>query len=233
MHTQAPPTEYYTRLAAAYMRGNNVPHTPADAELFSAPLDTLTPEQQQRLIALARQAELRIHRFKHTITLPRVAKVLGALKGIGPSELLDIGSGRGAFLWPLLDNFPHQPVTAIDTLDYRVAGLLAVRNGGVTTLTAQLADATALPFAERSYDVVTMLEVLEHIPDTQRALAEVVRVAQRFVLLSVPSKPDTNPEHIHLFDANTLERLLLAAGAQRVRFDHVPGHLLAIASIET
>ena len=73
--------------------------------------------------------------------LPRVAKVLGVLKALGPTELLDIGSGRGAFLWPLLDTFPWLPITAVDTLDYRVADLQAVHDGGVASLSAAYGDA--------------------------------------------------------------------------------------------
>ena len=48
-------------------------------------------------------------------------RVLGLLRGLlGASlelaapRLLDVGSGRGAFLWPLLDAFPRLRVTAID-----------------------------------------------------------------------------------------------------------------------
>src|SRR5947209_2342913 len=52
-------------------------------------------------------ASLRLHHFKRTNTLPRVRKVLGILRGLAPSSLLDIGSGRGVFLWPLLDTFPE------------------------------------------------------------------------------------------------------------------------------
>src|SRR5579859_5196580 len=111
-----------------------------------------------------------------------------------PRTLLDIGSGRGAFLWPLLDAFPGLPVTCADILDHRVAGIQALHDGGIATLTAAQADATALPFADGSFDVVTQLEVLEHIPDTRRALAEICRVARRFVVLSVPMHADDNPE---------------------------------------
>ena len=120
---------------------------------------------------------------------------------------------------------------ALDSLEYRVADIRAVRAGGVDNLTAIHGDAPRLPLEDGRFDVVTLLEVLEHIPDTARALAEVVRVARRFVVLSVPSKPDDNPEHIHLFDAERLERQLCAAGAARVTFDYVPGHIVGVAKV--
>ena len=37
---------------------------------------------------------------------------------------------------------------------------------------------------------------------------------------------------IHLFSAATLEPLLLAAGAVRVTFDYVPGHIIAVAKVD-
>jgi ubiquinone/menaquinone biosynthesis C-methylase UbiE len=223
--------DLYTRLAAAYVRGMCSPAAAEDTALFTAPLDTLDAAQLDALLQIGHAAELRMHRFKRTMGLPRVAKVLGILKGLAPAELLDIGSGRGAFLWPLLDTFPWLPTTALDTLEHRVAGMQAVCDGGVANLTAVHGDATSMPFDEGQFDVVTLLEVLEHIPDTRRALAEVCRVARRFVVLSVPSRPDNNPEHIHLFDMATLQRLLREAGAARVTFDHVPGHTIAVARL--
>jgi ubiquinone/menaquinone biosynthesis C-methylase UbiE len=151
---------------------------------------------------------------------------------VQPQNLLDIGSGRGAFLWPLLDSFPSLPITCVDLLDHRVAGIQAVQRGGVKQLHALHADVTALPFAGRSFDVVTMLEVLEHIPDTQRALAEICRVAARLVILSVPSKADDNPEHIHLFDQPRLQSLLAQQGIRHVNFDYVHNHMIVVARIE-
>ena len=49
---------------------------------------------------------LRLYRFKRNAELPRVRAVLGILKGLAPSVLLDVSSGRGTFLWPLLDDMP-------------------------------------------------------------------------------------------------------------------------------
>ncbi len=127
-------TLLYSRLAAAFVRGT-LHHIPeCDPALFDTPLDRLNEAQCAALIQLGQLRDLRLHRFKRTMGLPRVAKVLGVLKGVQPTELLDIGSGRGAFLWPLLDTFPQLPVTALDTLAYRIADLQAVRAGGVATL---------------------------------------------------------------------------------------------------
>lgn len=47
----------------------------------------------------------------------------------------------------------------------------------------------------------------------------------------MPSQPDENPEHIHLFSAAVLEPLLRTAGAARVTFDYAPGHIIAVAKV--
>jgi hypothetical protein len=68
------------------------------------------------------------------------------------------------------------------------------------------------------------------MPCPARAVAEAVRVARRFVVVTVPSKEDDNPEHIHLFDDASLRALFAAAGVTAVRVDYVRGHILAIAT---
>jgi ubiquinone/menaquinone biosynthesis C-methylase UbiE len=209
---------YFADLAAAFVRG----------QLGIQPEAYLSPDD---LVRKGLEVGLRLHKFKRTMGLARVSRVLGILRSLQPATLLDIGSGRGAFLWPLLDAFPTLAVTAIDTTARRVADILAVRDGGVGRLSAQVMDATRLGFDDDTFDVVTMLEVLEHIADTERALAEAVRVARRWVVLSVPSKPDNNPDHIHLFSEGALTRLLHAAGARRVNLDHVLNHRIAVARI--
>jgi SAM-dependent methyltransferase len=226
-------TPLFEHLAAAYVRGalRSEPELAESGKLFTAPLDTLADTELAALVQLGHARGLRLHRFKRTMGLARVHAVLGILRGIGPSELLDIGSGRGAFLWPLLDAMPWLSVTAIDVLDHRVVDLERIAVGGVATLTAVRADVTDLPFPNQSFDVVTMLEVLEHIPDTAAALRSALRVARRFAILSVPSRPDDNPEHIHLFSAKRLTALLREHGAMRVSIEQVPGHLIAVAKV--
>jgi ubiquinone/menaquinone biosynthesis C-methylase UbiE len=208
------PARYYVELAAAFVRGRH----PA---LRDEPLATL--------LLRGRAEGLRLHKFKRSAMLPRVAKVLGILRGLAPTELLDVGSGRGVFLWPLLHELPWLPVTALDADPLRVRDLVAVHDGGIERLTGVHGDACALPMADDATDVATALEVLEHLREPARAAAELVRVARRFVVVSVPSGPDDNPQHIQLFTPASLRALLLAAGAKRVQVEHVPGHMIAVA----
>jgi len=136
---------HYLALAAAYARG--ALRQPA-----------LTDDQA---LAAAVEAGLRLHRFKRTSGLPRVRRVIGALRGLGATRLLDVGSGRGAFLWPLLDEMAEADVTAIDLLAHRVADIECVRRGGIDRVRAARMDACALAIADAAVNAVTLLEVLE------------------------------------------------------------------------
>jgi ubiquinone/menaquinone biosynthesis C-methylase UbiE len=180
-------------------------------------------------IAAGHTAGLRLHRFKRTAELPRVRRVIGALRGLAPERLLDVGTGRGVFRWPLIDAMPGLRVVATDRLAHRVAELDAVARGGLDRLAVARTDATRLAVRDGSFDVVTVLEVLEHIPDWQAAVREAVRACRRAVIASVPSHEDDNPEHIHLFDGPRLERTFTEAGARRVSIEHVRGHIVLVA----
>ncbi len=185
----------------------------------------------EELVELARGQGWRVHRYKRASELPRVRKVLGMLHGLQPQTLLDLGTGRGVFLWPLLDEFPELPVTCVDTREDRVADLMRVSRGGIARLCATTADIRALPYPDKSFDVVTALEVFEHLDDALPAAREAIRVAQRHVVVSVPSQEDDNPEHLRLFTAASLTELLTSAGAARVTVDHVLNHRIALASL--
>jgi 2-polyprenyl-3-methyl-5-hydroxy-6-metoxy-1,4-benzoquinol methylase len=87
----------------------------------------------------------------------------------------------------MIEAFPDLAVTASDVDPVRVAALQAVHDGGVHTLTVRRLDATAMDLRDDAFDVVTMLEVLEHIPDAQRALGEAV--GSRAVSSCFPCRP--------------------------------------------
>ena len=209
---------YYLALAAAFVRGR-------EPELVRPLLDDAS------VFRAGLAHGLKLHKFKRNADLPRVRRVLSMLAGLAPESLLDIGSGRGAFLWPLLDAFPELAVSAIDKEEQRATDLAAAARGGIARLSARRMDATSLDFPNDAFDGVTMLEVLEHMPDPASAAREAVRVARRFVIATVPSKEDENPEHIQLFDRGSLTRLFEDAGARRVSVEHVLNHVVALALV--
>lgn len=223
--------QLYAAFAAAHVRGTE--SIPLPRPLREKPLDQLTDGELAAIIEVGRQAELRLYRFKNTHdAMPRVKRVLGYLRGQSFSSLLDVGSGRGVFLWPFLNAFPWVDVLSLDLLDYRARFLESVRAGGVTNLIAMRGDLCDCPqIPDKSRDIVTMLEVLEHIPDTAAALRSAVRIARQSLVISVPNQPDNNPEHIHLFTKDSLTRCLNEAGCSRLSFDAVPGHMLVFAQL--
>ncbi|MBO0727313.1 MAG: class I SAM-dependent methyltransferase [Blastocatellia bacterium] len=207
---------YYTDLAAAFVRGK---------------LGGAGDLSSEDLIEMGKARGLRLHKFKRQAELPRVRKVLSVLRGLAPASLLDIGAGRGAFLWPLLDSFPRLEVIALDNNPIRIADIDAVRRGGRGNLRSLLADAAAIGMADDCVDVVTTLEVLEHLARPALAAAEAVRIARNFVVASVPSKEDDNPEHVRLFNRETFGALWMTAGARGVNIQYVLNHMIAVVKV--
>ena len=179
--------------------------------------------------------EMKLHYFKQKEDLPRVQRVLSFLHGIIPAgqcqSLLDVGSGRGVFLFPLLRDFPKLEVTSLDILPHRIELLQCLHVGGITNLHPLQADICTWDAPDKSFDVVTMLEVMEHIPETSSVVRNAVRLARNYIIISVPSKPDDNPEHIHLFSNEDLQTLFLHNGCAEVKFMSVTNHRVMVAKL--
>ena len=77
----------------------------------------------------------------------------------------------------------------------------------------------------------TLLEVLEHIPQVEKAIENAVRIAREYVIVSVPSKEDDNEEHIHLLTKEKLTAYFEKCNITKISFDNVHGHLIAIVRI--
>lgn len=97
----------------------------------------------------------------------------------GRRSVLDIGARDGHFSRLLTQYFAE--VTALDLHKP------LFEFPGVTTAAG---DATKLDFAADSFDCVFCAEVLEHIPDVQRACSEIMRVAKHEIIIGVPFEQD-------------------------------------------
>jgi len=95
---------------------------------------------------------------------------MAVVRASAPRQVLEIGCGTGAFAERLAAQSPGVAVVATDQ-SARFVELAADRG-----LEARVADATDLPFDDDSFDLVAAMWMLYHVPDLDRALAEVRRV---------------------------------------------------------
>lgn len=227
---------YYNTFAVAAIRGNLERLGKADLlseALMKKMLEELGENERDEILAAAEESNIKLYHFKSTHSdMPRVKKVLGFLRGICFDSLLDVGSGRGVFLIPFMEAFPYVNVKAVDILPHRIEMLSDIKNGGVDRLDVHMANICEKPFPDNTADIVTMLEVLEHIPNVEDAIRAAVGIARKYVIVTVPSKEDDNPEHIHLLTKAKLTAYFTNAGVTKLSFDSVPGHLFMIAKID-
>ncbi|WP_212751907.1 class I SAM-dependent methyltransferase [Roseovarius arcticus] len=106
------------------------------------------------------------------------SQVARGIMQIGPeARILDCGIGNGS-LSIALDSILQGPVYyhGIDTsAEMLVQASSKMQHAGLRAHLLQ-ADVLTLPYDDQSFDVVMAAHVLEHLPDPQRALAEMVRV---------------------------------------------------------
>lgn len=96
------------------------------------------------------------------------------------TQLLDVGCGRSAAFLKAIAPRIEQGIG----VDFKVEAT-TIKN--IQTLPLKLAD--ELPFADASFDVVTLLAVLEHLEHEQQVLQEIYRVLKPNgkLVLTVPS----------------------------------------------
>ena len=156
------------------------------------------------------------------LVIGRFFRRLGAiLAELDPHSVLDAGAGEGEILRRGVLPAGVRPVC----LDLRAASLAEV-----ATPHRVCASVLALPFAARSFDAVTCLEVLEHLDDPAAAVREMARVARRAVVVSVPFEPffrignvlrgkhlgrlGNHPEHVQHWNRRTFRAFLSGSVAE-------------------
>jgi ubiquinone/menaquinone biosynthesis C-methylase UbiE len=117
-----------------------------------------------------------------------------ALRTLEKGSLLDVGCGRGETI-RMAEELGFTDVRGLEAVDY-----LCDDHQVVNGL------AHAIPFPDKSFDAVTMFDVIEHLvpEDTDAVCSELERVARKYVLLTVhngPSKHNGVELHINLKDS--------------------------------
>ena len=131
-----------------------------------------------------------------TQVLGKLRKLLGSELERGYERSLEIGAGTGYFSLNLLQAGVVGEATCTDISPGMVSALGAnARRLGLDVRTAQ-ADAASLPFADESFDLVLGHAVLHHLPDLDRAFAEVHRVLRPGGRIAFAGEPSRFGDHL-------------------------------------
>jgi ubiquinone/menaquinone biosynthesis C-methylase UbiE len=129
----------------------------------------------------------------------------------GGHDLLDLGCGLGGYAH-LLAKRGH----TVKALDVNPEYVRVARDLGVD---AETFDGTSIPLPDDAVDTVFMVEVLEHVPQPERILPELRRVARRNVIITVPNNTQSfaapvewshmlEVDHKNFFTRDSLQALL-------------------------
>jgi ubiquinone/menaquinone biosynthesis C-methylase UbiE len=138
---------------------------------------------------------------------------------IQPESVLEAGCGEGVNL-AIIQEVGPKCLVGVD-LDRRRLQLAAALESPALL---SLGDIHRLPFGDQSFEMVMLLEVLEHVGHPELALKEAIRVSGRYLLLSVPNEPwwrlgnlarlkfvcqfGNTPEHINHWSAFGFRRFI-------------------------
>lgn len=116
------------------------------------------------------------------------------LKNLDPSgtNMLDVGCGRGYWLDLVAEKFPALELTGVDFFDEVPMKRATYKRGNVE----------ALPFPDKSFDIVTCQHTIEHLKNLPRAIEEMKRVARKQIIIATPCQRYyfyTLDLHIHFF----------------------------------
>jgi ubiquinone/menaquinone biosynthesis C-methylase UbiE len=108
--------------------------------------------------------------------------VIAILRMLDAHAVLDVGTATGKGLRGLKEALPDLFVCGVEP----VAALVqeAARNGNLASGPILQANGDALPFADRSFDVVCEFSILHHVGDPEAIVKEMLRVASKAVFIS-------------------------------------------------
>ena len=155
---------------------------------------------------------------KYGSTNPAVKRLMAGFHGTldelweraAPQSVLDVGCGEGVLTLEWAERLGDGRVIGIDLDDPNLRAEWTGRSR--PNLEFRVEEATSLSFADGEFDLAAATEVLEHVPDPEATVAEMARVARRWLLVSVPREP-------------LWRGLNMARGAYLRDLGNTPGHV--------
>jgi arylsulfatase A-like enzyme/SAM-dependent methyltransferase len=139
--------------------------------------EAVPDELQRRFWESTGKRRSHLHPVAEAFSRPKLEWIRRQMPDLGVASVLDVGSGNGYFTW-LLDAWGHAVA-----LDFAHAMLVQ----HPARLRVQ-GDAARLPVGDDAVDVAFCGNLLHHLPSPEAAVAEMARVARRYVVLVEPSR---------------------------------------------
>lgn len=132
-------------------------------------------------------------------------------------RLLDVGAGNGAFMAALLQHSPALDVYGVELSDAAIHLAAAPIMRRIAKCNLQVE--SALPW-DGSFNFITCMEVLEHLPNDSLALNQIARVLDPGgrLFISVPAwrdqwgPQDVAAGHVRRYEPQDLQKLLESSG---------------------
>jgi len=111
--------------------------------------------------------------------------IISILSSLNFSSVLDIGCGDGAFDEIILRIFPQVTLYGIDISHVAVSN---AKKKGINAIVLDVSN-QSLPWNENSFDIVLLLDTIEHLINPDFAITEIHRVLKKdgYLLLSTPN----------------------------------------------
>ena len=164
--------------------------------------------------------DLRRRQIAHILSAPeRARRWLEALGPLGARPLLDLGCGTGSFLAAV----GHEvgPAWGVDiAMRWLLVARKRLDEEGLTQVRLVCGCAERLPFGDQSFGGVVAGDVIEHVTDQDRALAEAHRVLAPGgrLFVAVPNRFSLAPEpHVQVWGVGFLPRPWMAPYVRLIR----------------
>lgn len=139
------------------------------------------------------------------------------------STVLEIACGSGVLCRKIKQRLPHTKVTGVDFSQYTIERNIELdRPLGVDYVCLDIS--SSLRSIEREFDVVTMCEIIEHLDEPERAVADAMSLLKpggRFIITCPHNDEIPDPEHVRQWGHDELFHLL-AGYSDTISFKHFP-----------